>query len=209
MPRGDLAALLHFPGADEEATPEPPTADLPAIPADDGSALHAVPLPGSQMTYGRQAAEALVHAVRTGRLRWREEKRREGSHLRRARTASWSIQDTIDYADGRPWVPEGHDGGIAEKAGRAYFLLIGIPGVHYAAWLRWKFDKPLRWLIWTAVRFAVAMAVLTLLGHGRLAAEITGAVLAVAGISAAVIMPRRPGAGDDTEEEHAEEEDMS
>lgn len=190
--------------AGQERAPEPALDDTTDIPA-----VTALPVPAAagHVTYGRQAVEALRFAVRVGRRRWREEQARDGKFIHRMKTEPRSIQDVCDYADSRAWVPPGHDRGIAEKTGRAYFLLIGVPRVTYHRVRIWEYERPLRWLIWTAIRFAAAMAVLTLLGHGHLAAWITGAVLAAVVIAAAVLMPRRSYVGEDPSEDPAEEED--
>jgi len=194
-----LQSFLRPPG--QEPPPEPAlddTTDIPPIPA--------APAPAGHVTYGRQVAEALRFAVRQGRLRWRQEQRRDGKFIHPLRTEPCSIQDVCDYADSRAWVPPGHDGGIAEKSGVAYFAVIGKPMVTYHRVRIWEYERPLRWLIWLAIRFAAAMAVLAWLGHGRLAAWITGAVLAAAVIAAAVLMPRRSYVGETPEQEEEDAE---
>lgn len=197
-----LQAFLR-PGVPEQVPEraEDDTRDFPAIPAADP------PRPGAHVTYGRQVTEAFSFAVREGKRRWREEQRRDGKFIHRMKTEPRSIQDVCDYADSRAWVPPGHDGGIAEKSGVAYFAIIGKPMVTYHRVRMWEYERPLRWLIWQAIRFAVVMAVLALLGHGVLAAWITGVTLGLAVAAAAVLMPRRSHVGELPAEATDEEED--
>lgn len=203
------------------------TAELPAIaPEDDDTAtLRPVVMADPRMSYGRQSAEALRHAWQASRRRAREEHEREGSWLHRIATEpvtlkgtyvyghqddpapAGEIHGTCDYAQARGWVPPGHDGGIAEKAGVLYFALIGRPKVAYHRVQIWKAERPLRWAIWNVIKFAIAMALVTLDGHGRLAAEITGGVLLAAVAVCAVLMPRRSAVGDTDNDDTGHEEE--
>jgi len=194
MHNPNLARMVSFPGfgtrrapcsSDAPAAPSPDPAGAPPAPAGDDAAAGV-----TRMTYARQGGLAFAHAIRTGRRCWREAKDREGSRVSQAITATWSIRHTLDYAGSRAWVLRGHAGGIAEHSGVAYFAVIGKPWAFYAGWLHWVHDRPLRWAAWAAVRFGLAMAILTMLGHGRLAAQIAGGVLAALVITGVVLSPR-------------------
>jgi hypothetical protein len=143
MARGDLGVLLRMArGAEEPDTEEQDGTEPPAA-AEPGGQL--IALQGGQMAWQEQARAAVQHGFRVAWLRARELQRREGglvNGLMNAKPAS--VQEQCDYAKSRAWVPPGHDGGIAEKAGVIYHALIGRPGV--AAGNAWSavFARPLR-----------------------------------------------------------------
>lgn len=185
------------------------TAELPVIaPEDDDTAtLRPVVLADRRVSYGRQSAAALQHAWRVYRRRVRDEHERDGSWLHQRKTEQHSYQAVTDYAASRAWVPPGHDGGISEKLGVLYFVLGRLKTAYHVAQL-YKAARPARWAVWNAFKFAVAMTLLTLDGHGRLAAEITGGVLLAAGLLCAALMSRRSEVGS-SEGDADEEEDLS
>jgi hypothetical protein len=154
------------------------TADLPVITA-EVPVPPPVLLPESQMTHARQFAEALQHAWRASRRLAREEHEREGSWLHKRKVEQHSYQAVRDYAHSRAWVPEGRAGGIAEKAGDLYFVLGRAKAAYHIAQL-YKCERPARQSVWWVIKFAIAMVLLVVFRHGRLAAEITAGVVLAA-----------------------------
>lgn len=183
-----------------ETVPEPgpemdDTAELPVI-------RTAVPVSNAS-----QAAEAIRHAWRASRRRARDEHDREGSWIHQRRVEQHSVEELCDYAQARPWVPLGHAGGAAEKIGVLYYAYARVR-VTYHLMQAWKYSRLARWAIWRVAKTGFWLAILTLLGHGRLAAEIGAGVLLVIGAAAAAFLPRRSQVGE-PEDAPAEEEDLS
>lgn len=126
---------------DAELAPEPaPSPGLPAL------------TQGGQMAWREQAGAAVVHAFRVAWLRARTLSGREGGMVHGLLSARPpSVLEQHEYAKSRAWVPPGHDGGIAEKAGVLYHALIGRPGVAFFDLGAALVSRPLRFFLFLLV----------------------------------------------------------
>ena len=113
-----------------------------------------VTLQGGQMAWHEDARAAISHGFAVARLRARTLSKREGGVVNGLLNAKPpSVAEQCQYAQSRAWVPPGHDGGFAEKAGVIYHVLIGRPGVALGDLIAGITSRPLRF----------ALAVLTIL----------------------------------------------
>lgn len=91
---------------------------------------------------------AIAHGFRSAR---RSMERRDGHWVTEALAGHGpSVDDQRAYLANRGWLPPGHEGGIADRAGEAFQVAVAIPGV--AAGNAWT------WLVSRQFRFAWALA---------------------------------------------------
>jgi hypothetical protein len=74
----------------------------------------------------------VAHAIRAGRRNLHELASREGNWLAAFLAAKpRSVDEQRAYLANRRWLPPGHEGGIADRAGEAFQVAIGVPGVAF------------------------------------------------------------------------------
>jgi hypothetical protein len=116
-----------------DSDPASVTAVQPAGPADAGPlpAGHALTRPdGGHVNVFAQCLTFARIKLRAARRRAREASDREGnwvSDFLAARPPS--VNEQRAYLANRRWLPPGHEGGIADRAGEAYQVAYGVPGV--------------------------------------------------------------------------------
>lgn len=137
---------LHLAG---DTGPEPEqTAPAPQAepePEDPPAGVVAVTLHGDRMPIRSQAGAAAGHAFRAARLRARDMARRPGGPVNALLEGKPpSVAEQGDYARSRAWVPPGHQGGLADRLGVIYHLLIGRPGVALGNSVSAVASRPLR-----------------------------------------------------------------
>jgi hypothetical protein len=208
---GAIEALRGvFRGADDSGGWEDIPAPEPALERDPDDTTElpaltdrpAVVAQQAEMTYARHLLASYRHVRRMAK----DEEQREGSWVRRALDARWSIQDDFDYATGRKWVPPGGEGGFAEQSGVLYWALIGRRGVATAGFKRWIYSRPTHWVLYRAAWLAVDLCVLAGLGHRSLAEHIAYAIAVPIALVLAGLMLARPRHVHTEDEEIVEEE---
>jgi hypothetical protein len=136
-------------------------AEMPAAPAPAPVTETAmVSLSGSRVSVKDQSAAAIGHAFRTAYRRARDLSRREGGlvHGLLAGKPS-SVLEQCEYARSRAWVPPGHDGGLAERLGVIYHVLVGRPGVAAGNLISAVTSRPLRFFLVLLTIGAVVLSV--------------------------------------------------
>jgi hypothetical protein len=132
------------------------TAD-PDITADDdtqpgtgpGHAL--VKLGGGRMNAAEQILVIARHALRVARRRARDLADREGGWINGLLAGKPpSVREQAEYLEQRKWLPPGHEGGVADRAGAIYHRFIGLPGVAAGNAISATCARPFRFL-WAAV----------------------------------------------------------
>jgi hypothetical protein len=94
--------------------------------------------PAGELTRRDQVSAALTLAVRNGRQRAGDLRKREGGLWHGIRTGKpASIEEQARYVTSRPWVPPGHEGGLAEAEGVLFYLLIGNPLHKLGLFIAW------------------------------------------------------------------------
>jgi len=95
-----------------------------------------------------------------------------------------SVDQQRTHLANRGWLPQGHEGGFADRAGEVFLVAIGIPGVAAGNAGSWLCARPLRF-IWAVVAWPlVSFAVLRL---GRVPLHV--AASAAAGVLHAAHIP--------------------
>lgn len=136
------------PGAAEEPVTAPETAPAPGV------------AQVATMTWQDQSRAVAGHTWRTARRRAAALSEREGGMVHGLLSAQPpSVRDQCEYAKSRAWVPSGHEGGMADRAGMIYHLLIGRPGVALGNTISALCARPFRFAI-ALVIFIVCAAVL-------------------------------------------------
>lgn len=133
------------------------------------------------------ALAVVAHAFRAARRHAASMAAREGSWLGGVLAGHPpSVTGQRDYLRQRKWLPPGHDGGIADKAGEAYHIGIGVPGVALGDLIAALAARPFR-AAWTLVVILVALPVaFALAGFGVGSGLFADAVLT--GVVAAYLM---------------------
>ena len=109
-----------------------------------------------------EALAVIPHAFRTARRRAEALAGREGGWVNGLLAGKPpSIAEQREYLRLRAWLPPGHEGGIADKAGAAYHRVIGIPGVVLGNWISATCSRPFR-LAWTLATLALLLALVLL-----------------------------------------------
>ena len=138
----DLLAVLRGDGTAEDA-PEAPEA--PQAATEDPRPPAPLILRGGKMTPQQQVWAAFSHAVLAARHHARAQSRREGGLVNGLMNGKPpSFREQSEYAASRAWVPPGHEGGLAERAGVLYHAVIGKPGVALGNTISAVFARPLR-----------------------------------------------------------------
>jgi hypothetical protein len=115
------------PVQDPETPQAAPAESAPAITVQPAAPA---PAEGAQMSTLLHCRIVLAHAFTVARRRAKEAAEREGGWLNALLAAKPpSVNEQRDYLRTRGWLPAGHEGGIADVAGRWYHRLVGIPGV--------------------------------------------------------------------------------
>jgi hypothetical protein len=116
-----------------EAEPAPVTAVQPAVPADAGPvpAGHALTRPdGGRVDPFTQCLMFARVKLRAARRRARDASDREGNWVSDFLAAKpRSVNEQRSYLGNRRWLEPGHEGGVVDRAGEAYQVAYGIPGV--------------------------------------------------------------------------------
>src|SRR5580693_5844285 len=134
-----------------EGVPEP--AD--ATEAEPQRVPAALVRPVASMAWRDQVRAAAGHSWRTARYRSKALSEREGGMVHGLLSAQPpSVRDQCEYAKSRAWVPPGHEGGMADRAGMIYHLLIGRPGVALGNTISGLCARPFR--------FAVALVIVVI-----------------------------------------------
>jgi hypothetical protein len=148
---------------EREDAPEPApeqldaTQEIPAVP-EPQPAGHALVTPdGGRMSALDQSWAAVRHAFRMARRRGSDLAAREGGWVNGLLAGKPpSVSEQRDYLNQRRWLPPGHEGGIADKAGEGYQVAIGVPGVALGNLISATCARPFRFA-WTAVVLLVAV----------------------------------------------------
>jgi len=145
---------LQVPLLRREREEPPDDAPVPVPAPEAAQEAPAVPEP--------QAPAVIPHAFRTASRRAKDLAGREGGCVNGLLAGKPpSVNEQCDYLAQRRWLPPGHEGGIADKAGCWYHRLIGIPGVAFGNWISVTAARPFR-LAWTlAVLAALALLIVT------------------------------------------------
>jgi hypothetical protein len=136
------------------------TAEMPAVGTDPapGNQPAARPLAGAPMTIREQTTAVLACAFRASVARMRDLSRREGGPLHALLSGKPpSVIEQCEYARSREWVPEGHNGGFADRLGVLYHVVLGRPGVAAGNTVSAIFARPLRLAL---VVFTIGVVVL-------------------------------------------------
>ena len=145
----------------EVAAPAAEPAPL-ETPADAGPlpAGHALTKPdGGNVNVFTQCLMFTRHQFRAARRRAREASNRDGNWVSDALDFKpRSINEQRAHLANRGWLPPGHEGGIADRAGEAYQVAYGIPGVAAANALGWTFKGGYRFALVTAVLLVALFA---------------------------------------------------
>lgn len=185
--------------------PQDPGEPTPA-PAAAGPGQALVTLDGGRMNRWQQAWFAVSLLVRASRRKAKDTAGRDGSWVNHElATPPPSAAAQVAHLRARSWVPAGHEGGLADRWGAAFQVLVAIPGVAFGGWVAKTCASMWRFFITAAVVILFTAAVLVLFGH-LLAAELVagipvGLTLAVALTVAVWPEPRDPWAEDDDKEE--------
>ena len=188
---------------------EQPPAEAP-VPAAEPAPQAGAPAPDAALPAGHALArpdggrvdpltQCLLfarHACRDARRRARDASSREGNWVSGFLAAKPpSVNEQRSYLASRGWLPPGHEGGIADRAGEAYQVAYGSPGVALGNAIALTFKRGYRFAITAAVLlvalFAACRFVLWLppatcvLVPGALAGLILGWLATVAGVLAA------------------------
>lgn len=176
-----LNALLR---RDDDPGGEPALAAVPEVPqaADDETAAlppgHALTTAdGDRVNAADQVIATVRHAFRHGRRQAKDMSAREGGWVNAGlnfRPAS--INDQRDYLANRRWLPPGHEDGIADRIGEAYYAGIGVPATAVLNAGGWVFKRLFRFLCVFAV-FLGAVFLVSLLTAG-----LPSAIIAVAAL---------------------------
>lgn len=160
--------LRSVPAAAEPGPEAPPERGAP----------EALPVPAGA---GAAPAGVIVHAFRTARRSAEHASQREGGWVNGLLVGRPpSVNHQRDYLARRAWLPHGHEGGIADQAGEAYHVAIGIPGVATGNAVSRIASRPFAFCwAWSAL-LVTASAACLLVTHSR------GAAAAVAVIGTAL-----------------------
>lgn len=155
-------------GSWEPADPPEPAA---LVPVEGPGSLPVPRLEGGQVAAITQAGAAIRHAFRTGRRRAKDLAGREGNVVAGLIAAQpESVQQHQQYLHSRGWIPPGHEtGGVVERAGVLYHLLIGTRGVAWHNARSAMYARPYRWAIWFLVRYLLAVTGLFVFGDAQAA----------------------------------------
>lgn len=133
----------------------------------------------------------LVHHFRVARRKIKDTAERDGGWVNGLLAAKPpSVDEQRAYVHRRAWLPEGHEGGIADVAGVGYHRAIGYEGVSLGGAISGICARPFRFAVAFTV-FLVTLAALLFIAadvveHQTLGAAATGA-LTVTGVLAAVV----------------------
>ena len=159
-----LLRLRSAPG--EAPEPEVPAPETPLAAHTETAAQPAAPVAvkeAAAMPVLAQCAAVARHAFTMARKRGAEMSRREGGWVNAVLSAHPpSVHEQREYLRTRAWLPPGHEGGVADKAGAWYQRLVGIPGVAFGNWISATAARPFRFA-WTAVIFAALIALIWLI----------------------------------------------
>src|SRR5215469_2961434 len=112
-------------------------APVPVPVPDAGQEAPAAPEP--------EAPAVIPHAFRVAGRRAKDLAEREGGWVSGLLAGKPpSVSEQRDYLRQRRWLPPGHEGGIADKAGCWYHRLVGIPGVALGNWISATAARPFR-----------------------------------------------------------------
>jgi hypothetical protein len=126
--------LLRLRSSPGEA-PEPlvPAPETPLAAQIETAAQPAAPVAvkeAAAMPVLAQCVAVARHAFRLARRRGKDLAEKDGGWVNALLAAKPpSVNEQREYLRSRGWLPPGHEGGIADKAGRWYHRLVGIPGV--------------------------------------------------------------------------------
>jgi len=139
----------------EEPPAEPAPQQAPAVPEPQPEAALA-PQEGGSMGALEQCVATVRHAFRVARRRGKDLAERDGGWVNGLLAAKPpSVNEQRAYLANRGWLPPGHEGGIADKAGVWYQRLIGIPGVAFGNAVSATFARPFRLCVALVVLAAV------------------------------------------------------
>jgi hypothetical protein len=179
------------------AVPETPQA-APGEGAGQAAAPgHALITPGGERV---NPADQVIAAIRYG---WRNA-RRQAKDMS-AREGGWvnaslnfrpaSVNDQRDYLANRRWLPPGHEEGIADRIGEAYYAGIAIPAAALVNAAGWWLKRLYRFLCALVITLGAVFLATTLTAGLPQAALVTAALFSVAtgylGLIAALLAARR------------------
>jgi hypothetical protein len=191
MPRlrrapGPVQAAETPQAARADSDPASVTAVQPAAPADAGPlpAGHALTRPdGGRVNPFIQCLMFARIKVRAARRRAREASAREGNWLSGFLAAKpRSVNEQRGYLANRRWLEPGHEGGIVDRAGEAYQVAYGIPGVALCNAGSLTFKHAYRFTGVTAVLLVTLFAACKFVLHLP-----AGTSIAVPGVLAAIL----------------------
>jgi hypothetical protein len=144
-----------------------------------------------------QSWAAVRHAFRMARRRGSDLAAREGGWVNSLLAGKPpSVNDQRDYLNQRRWLPPGHEGGIADRAGEGYHVAIGVPGVALGDWVSATCARPFRFA-WTAAVFLAAvfgacqLAGLTVTASGLVTGALGGLLAGWLALVTALLAVRR------------------
>jgi len=122
---------IAFPHLRRERDDAPPAVTMPQeeAPARTPAVVLAAPGEGKAGVLA-EFSLSVAHAIRAGRRNIRELASAEGNWVSAFLAAKpRSVDEQRGYLANRRWLPPGHEGGIADRAGEAFQVAIGVPGV--------------------------------------------------------------------------------
>ena len=139
---------------------------------------------GGQVALYTQVVAAVRHGYQTARLRAKAMAARDGNVVAGLIAAQpESVEQHQRYLHSRGWIPPGHEtGGVVERAGVLYHVLIGTRGVAWHNARSAMYARPYRWSIWFLGRYVLAVTFLFVTGHHQAAVWMSAGLPAGAGV---------------------------
>jgi hypothetical protein len=116
------------------------------------------------MNWARQGYDAISLALGQGRARFRHYRDGNGVIAGLRAEKPPSLDEQTAYRESRAWVPTGHEGGVADRAGVFYLETIGTVGPAIGNTISCLTARPLRFAEAFLAIWHVAAAVVALLG---------------------------------------------
>lgn len=158
-------------------TPQAAREEVPAQPAalPPGHALTTEG--GDRMSVLDQVIAVIRHGFRQGRRQARDMSSREGGWVNAGLNGRLpSVNGQRDYLANRRWLPPGHEEGIADRVGEAFYAGIGVPAIAAVNLTGWMLMRLYHFLVVLGVILA-AVFLFTSLAAGLPAASLVTAAL--------------------------------